>query len=124
MKKRIAAILWVAIVSCAVMALVDGVLKPGYAIKSAIKLVMFLGLPLLLSLRDRELSLKPLLRFKKLLYGNTCQLSGNTHPPVNLPDVIDGRLLPTDLFLRLFYPGIPGIVPQLLFLGSRVGTCL
>ena len=65
MKKRIAAILWVAIVSCAVMALVDGVLKPGYAIKSAIKLVMFLGLPLLMSLRHRELSLKPLLRFKK-----------------------------------------------------------
>ena len=65
MKKRIAAILCVAIVSCAVMALVDSVLKPGYAIKSAIKLVMFLGLPLLLSLRDRELSLKPLLRFKK-----------------------------------------------------------
>ena len=65
MKKRIAAILCVAIVSCAVMALVDGVLKPGYAIKSAIKLVMFLGLPLLLSLRHREMSLKPLLRFQK-----------------------------------------------------------
>ena len=65
MKKRISAVLCVAIVSCAVMALVDGILKPGYAIKSAIKLMMFLGLPLLLSLRHRELSLKPLLRFQK-----------------------------------------------------------
>lgn len=39
--------------SCAVMAVVDSVLQPGYAVKSAIKIVLFLTLPLLLSAKQR-----------------------------------------------------------------------
>lgn len=47
------------------MALVDGVLRPGYAVKSAIKIVLFLGCPLLLSYRFKEASCLLLLRFPR-----------------------------------------------------------
>lgn len=60
--------LWVvaaAVLCCGAMALVDGVLRPGYALKSAIKIALFLGVPLLLSLKSRELSCLSLLRFPK-----------------------------------------------------------
>lgn len=50
---------------CLVMALVDGVLRPGYAVKSAVKIMLFLGLPLLLSLKNKELSCLQLFRFPK-----------------------------------------------------------
>lgn len=60
--------LWVigiALLCCGAMALVDGVLRPGYAIKSAIKIGLFLVLPLLVSLRNKELSCLALLRFPR-----------------------------------------------------------
>lgn len=54
-----------ALLCCAAMALVDGVIRPGYAAKSAIKAALFLFLPLLLSLRDKELLYLKLFRFQK-----------------------------------------------------------
>lgn len=54
-----------AIAACAVMSLIDGVLRPGYAVKSAIKLVLFLLLPLLVSRLDRQLLFTQLFRPKK-----------------------------------------------------------
>ena len=47
---------------CLVMALVDGVLRPGYAVKSAIKAAMFMLIPLALSRLDRRILYLPLLR--------------------------------------------------------------
>lgn len=55
MKKR--SVLWVitiAAICCAAMAFVDGVLQPGYVIKSAIKIALFMLLPLLVSLLNRD----------------------------------------------------------------------
>lgn len=59
------AIVGTAAVCCAVMAAVDGVIQPGYAGKSAVKLGMFLLLPLLLSRWNREIQLKSLFRVQK-----------------------------------------------------------
>ena len=66
MKKR--SIAWVVAVSLAcgaVMALVDGVLKHGYAVKSAIKVALFSLMPLLASVLDRNVKYLPLLKPKK-----------------------------------------------------------
>ena len=54
-----------ALLCCGAMALVDGVLRPAYAVKSAIKILLFLGAPLLLSLRFHEISCLSLLQFPK-----------------------------------------------------------
>lgn len=62
MKKNTVPILLTAAVCCGVMALVDGVIRPGYLAKSAIKLVLFIGLPCLLSRFRREIDLKSMFR--------------------------------------------------------------
>lgn len=60
-------ILMVAIilVFCAVMALVDGVFKADYFIKSMIKFVLFLILPLVYSVYDKEIKIKRLFKPEK-----------------------------------------------------------
>lgn len=45
---------------CVFMAIIDGILQADYAIKSAIKLVIFLGLPALYTLSDKKLQIKTL----------------------------------------------------------------
>ena len=66
MKKRsVILIFTVTIICCAVMALVDGVIRPGYAVKSAIKVAMFMLVPLIASRIDRSVLYLPLLRPKK-----------------------------------------------------------
>ena len=66
MKKRsIAMILAVTVFCCLVMALVDGVLHPGYVLKSAIKASLFLLLPLILSITHQDVLYLSLLRPKK-----------------------------------------------------------
>ena len=47
------------------MALVDGVLRPGYAAKSAIKIAVFMLIPLMATRADQEILYLPLLRPKK-----------------------------------------------------------
>lgn len=56
-KKQFWTVLLIALFCCAAMALVDGVLRPGYALKSAIKIALFLGLPLLFGPRESSLAL-------------------------------------------------------------------
>ena len=51
--KKLYIILSVAVLSV-VMTLVDGVLTPPYAVKSAVKLVLFAGVPLIYYLTDRK----------------------------------------------------------------------
>lgn len=45
---------------CAIMAVIDGVLHVNYALKSAIKFVLFLILPMVYSIRDKQLNIKSL----------------------------------------------------------------
>ena len=54
MKKTSIAIVVTAVISCGIMALIDGVIQPGYAVKSAVKLALFLGIPFILSRFDRS----------------------------------------------------------------------
>jgi len=66
MKKRSTILVIVlTVICCLVMALVDGVLRPGYAVKSAIKLAMFMLIPLIASKISRDILYLPLLRPKK-----------------------------------------------------------
>ena len=46
--------------ACAIMAVVDGIFKADYFLKSAIKLVLFLILPAVYALVDREIQIKTL----------------------------------------------------------------
>ena len=64
--KQARSILAILLFGCAVMAVVDGVIQPGYAIKSLVKLTLFLGLPLWWS-RQAKVSLRPL--FARLRQG-------------------------------------------------------
>ena len=66
MKKRSTIlVLIVTIICCLAMAMVDGVLRPGYATKSAIKIALFMLIPLLASRLDRSVLYLQLLRPKK-----------------------------------------------------------
>ena len=60
MRKKSFIIMTIVIVFCILMAIVDGVLKVNYFLKSAIKLVLFLGFPALYALLDKDLRIKPL----------------------------------------------------------------
>jgi len=64
-KKSVALIFGVTLLCCAAMAFVDGVLRPDYAIKSAIKIALFLLLPLLISRSNPQVIYLQLLRPKK-----------------------------------------------------------
>ena len=66
MKKRSTIIvLIVMIICCLAMALVDGVIRPGYAVKSAIKIALFMLIPLIVSRLDRSVLYLQLLCPKK-----------------------------------------------------------
>lgn len=66
MKKRSTIIvLIVTVICCLAMALVDGVIRPGYAVKSAIKIALFMLIPLIASRLDRSVLYLQLLRPKK-----------------------------------------------------------
>ena len=66
MKKRSTVIvLSVMLVCCLAMALVDGVFRPGYAVKSAIKIALFMLVPLIATGIDKNILYLPLLRPKK-----------------------------------------------------------
>ena len=64
-KKTTFIILAVTVVCCSVMALVDGVICPGYMVKSAIKIALFMIVPLVASRIDRSILYLPLLSPKK-----------------------------------------------------------
>ncbi len=64
-QKSLFLVIDVSILCCLTMALVDGVLRPAYAVKSAIKIAVFLLPALALSIRYRELSCFSLFRFPK-----------------------------------------------------------
>lgn len=67
MRKRREVITIVALISicCALMAVVDGIIQPDYAVKSIIKMVVFLVAPILYSVIDKDLDLKCIFRWNK-----------------------------------------------------------
>ncbi len=65
MKKSAFCVILTAVVCCGIMAWVDGVLMPGYVLKSAIKLTLFLACPFVLSRIDRSIAFAELFRVQK-----------------------------------------------------------
>ena len=63
--KNIAYVLAVAMLGCAAMAVVDGIIRPGYALKSAIKIAFFLAIPFICNIWNKELEFKSLFSFNK-----------------------------------------------------------
>ncbi len=64
-QKRVFILCSVITVFCIVMAFVDGVFSADYFLKSAIKLLLFLGLPAFYSIFDKDLNIKPVFKIKK-----------------------------------------------------------
>ena len=62
MKKQTGWVIAITLAACTAMALVDGVWQPPYALKSAVKILLFLGLPLVLSLRMDGIAYRELFR--------------------------------------------------------------
>ena len=58
-------VLTAAVLGCAAMAIVDGIIRPDYAIKSAIKIIFFLAVPFLCSISNKELEFRSLFHFNK-----------------------------------------------------------
>ena len=65
MKRNTLWVMGITLIACAAMALVDGVIQPPYAWKSCIKILLFLGLPLIVSLLRRDIAYGALFRFRK-----------------------------------------------------------
>ncbi len=65
MKRANRLLILTALAACGIMAVVDGVIRPGYAAKSAIKILLFLGLPLLVAKCSAGITLKGLFRFQR-----------------------------------------------------------
>ena len=63
-KKSIAMIVLI-VVFCALMAVIDGVYKADYFVKSIIKFILFLVLPALYSLYDKDIRIKERFKLKK-----------------------------------------------------------
>lgn len=64
-KKKASLIISVVILGCLVMGIVDAIIQPGYVIKSMIKIIFFLILPMILAIQDRNLSLRTLFNFER-----------------------------------------------------------
>ena len=65
MKKQRNMLIALVVVCCVAMSVVDGIIRPGYFIKSAVKIVLFLGAPLVYSLTVQHLDVKKLFKIKK-----------------------------------------------------------
>lgn len=63
-KKTMLWLLAAAVLCCGIMSIVDGVIRPNYWIKSAVKLLLFLGVPFLMSRRLEQLRFGVLFRFR------------------------------------------------------------
>lgn len=64
-KKSIYSIMFFIILGCIIMAWVDAILSPSYAVKSFIKLLLFLVLPIVYSFMDKGVSFRNLFVFSK-----------------------------------------------------------
>ena len=76
MKKTNVFMVITVVICCAVMAVVDGIIQPGYWIKSAVKLALFLAVPLIFARLDKSISLSALFRFDKKSFGLAAAVGG------------------------------------------------
>lgn len=60
--KSVSNLILLSIISICMMAIVDGIINPGYIYKSSIKLSLFLVIPLLYSLLDKNIKLKTIFK--------------------------------------------------------------
>ncbi len=66
MKKKTGVfIILITIFVCGIMTAVDGIIQPGYAVKSAVKICLFLLIPLGYSLLDKGIDIKSIFKFNK-----------------------------------------------------------
>jgi membrane protease YdiL (CAAX protease family) len=63
-KRNCRMVVLIIILACGIMAFVEAVMVPGYIVKSAIKFVLFLILPMLILSRQKEVALLNILRIK------------------------------------------------------------
>ena len=63
--KTLVWLLSVTLLGCGVMAFVDGILRPGYLVKSLIKIVMFLAVPILVCWTHREIQFRSMFHFQR-----------------------------------------------------------
>ncbi len=64
-KKRIIAIVSIVVLSCVLLAFIDGIIQPRYLLKSGVKLILFLVIPFIYSLFDKKLNLRELFKINK-----------------------------------------------------------
>lgn len=64
-RKRFFGTMWTVALCCLVMAFIDGVVKPHYAVKSAVKLVLFSGVPVLYCYLNKEVGILQVLKTNK-----------------------------------------------------------
>lgn len=100
--KKSLIIISLVIVFCTVMAIVDGVLKADYFVKSAIKLVLFLGFPAVYAVVDKNLQLKQLFKANKREFGIALVLGAGVYSVILggymlLKDVFDFSAITTSL---------------------------
>lgn len=65
MKKQAAIIILITAIACLCMGIVDAVIQPGYFVKSILKSILFLGLPILYALYDKDFQIKSLFKLHK-----------------------------------------------------------
>lgn len=64
-RKRIISIVTIVILSCIILAIIDGVIQPRYLLKSGMKLILFLVIPFVYALFDKKLKLRELFKINK-----------------------------------------------------------
>ena len=64
-KKTKALLITLAVTVCGVMTVVDGVIQPGYAVKSAVKCCLFLLVPLVFSFFEKSVDIKSIFKSNK-----------------------------------------------------------
>jgi membrane protease YdiL (CAAX protease family) len=64
-RKEVLAIAILIVICCTIMAVVDGIIQPDYAVKSMIKIIVFLVAPMIYSLFDKDLDLKNIFKWNK-----------------------------------------------------------
>ena len=64
-KKRQILLLSIIVLCCGIMAVIDGVIKPYYWVKSAFKIILFLAVPFFYSQVDKGLNIKELFKGNK-----------------------------------------------------------
>lgn len=78
-KKELTAIIILISICCGIMAVIDGIIQPDYAVKSAIKIVLFLICPIVYSLFDKDINLKYLFKWNKKGGKLTIILAGTVY---------------------------------------------